>query len=157
MSSCLLVESDPIIANQLTAFLAQTTLFDPPIVCSTAMEAFQLLTDCSVDLILLDLDLPDLTGIKSLEGLVNAPPVIVLAGAAEQAAACYDLDMVVDFLLKPVPYSRFLLAIQRTLLPQFNHNFTRDTNLIVDKKEFNLVKPQQIKRFVPGGTRYSEG
>ncbi|WP_080059474.1 LytR/AlgR family response regulator transcription factor [Spirosoma aerolatum] len=158
MSSCLLVESDPVIASQLTDFLTQTTLFDPPIVCSTAMEAFQLLTDYPVDLIMLDLDLPDITGIQLLESLVNTPPVIVLADHAEQAAACYDLDVVVDFLLKPAPYLRFLRAIQRALLPQFSHSFIRDTNLVIDKKEATLFRSgRQLKRFVLDDIHYAKG
>ncbi|OJW70553.1 MAG: hypothetical protein BGO59_25315 [Spirosoma sp. 48-14] len=122
------------------------------------MEAFQLLTDYPVDLIVLDLDLPDITGIQLLESLVNAPPVIVLADHAEQAVACYDLDVVVDFLLKPAAYLRFLRAVQRALLPQFSHSFVRDTNLVAGKKGAELVRSaRHLKRVVLDDIHYAKG
>lgn len=159
MRSCLLVEHDPAVAEQLTAYLSQTTLFLPPIVCSTAMEALRVLTRSHVDLVVLDLNLPDVAGIELLENLVNAPSVIVLADQAESAAACYDLDVVVDFLLKPVPYLRFLRAIQRALLQQVSQGaVAADNSLAIDEKECRFFRSgRQLKRVILDDILYAEG
>ncbi|QMW02376.1 LytR/AlgR family response regulator transcription factor [Spirosoma foliorum] len=159
MYSCLIVEDDPIFVDQLRAYLAQTTLFESPLVCSTAMDAFMVLTTKNVDLLILDYDLPGMTGLELIQGLTNLPPVIMTTVYSSHAATCYDLDAVVDFLVKPFDYMRFFRGIRRALaaLPQLTENKPVEPLPVVDEKKHMFFKSgRKLNRFVLDDILYAE-
>ena len=65
-----------------------------------------------MDLIFLDINMPGITGIDLLKSLYKAPHVIITTAYSEYGAESYNFD-VVDYLLKPIPFERFLKAIQK--------------------------------------------
>lgn len=81
--------------------------------CYDAIEALEYLRENSVDLIFLDLNMPKLKGFEFLRTLQNAPKIIVTTAYKEYALEGYELD-VVDYLLKPFSFERFLKAINKT-------------------------------------------
>jgi len=110
----LVVEDDPTFSQQLTGFLVQTNLFEPPVVCTSALEALKMLATVSIDILFLDISLPDMSGLDLLRVLSKSPSVIISTAHSDSAVDFYDLD-VADFLLKPYEYSRFLRALSRAM------------------------------------------
>ncbi len=96
--------------------------------CYDALEALDYLTKNKVDLIFLDLNMPKIKGFEFLRTLSNPPSVIVTTAYQEYALEGYELN-VVDYLLKPFSFSRFLTAINKVVgTKSFNTpNFTQST------------------------------
>jgi DNA-binding LytR/AlgR family response regulator len=80
--------------------------------CANALEAFSLLSKQQVDAVLLDINMPEISGMDLLRTLKNPPPVIFTTAYAEFALESYELNAI-DYLVKPIPFDRFLKAIDK--------------------------------------------
>lgn len=80
--------------------------------CASALEAFNLMLNESVDLLLLDVEMPEMSGLELLQNLPSKPLVILITSKTEYAAEAFDLN-VVDYIVKPVTLPRFLAAVQK--------------------------------------------
>ncbi len=112
--TALIVEDDPLASEELSGYLSKTNMFEKPGVYSTVAESFNFLKHQNVDIIFLDLDLPDLPGLELLKMLPSYPAVIITSLHIDLAIDCFDLE-VVDFLTKPYPYTRLLRGIHRAI------------------------------------------
>lgn len=82
--------------------------------CKSALEAQAVLLQQEVDVIFLDIQMPDLTGLEFLRTLRNRPATILTTAYVEYAVDAYDLE-VVDYLLKPIVFERFFRAVSRAM------------------------------------------
>ncbi len=89
-----------------TDFLELEAEFDNPV------EALKEIENIKCDLILLDIEMPEMTGIDFIEAAKNIPQVIIVSSKAEYAAESYNYD-VTDYLVKPIEYNRFEKAANR--------------------------------------------
>jgi DNA-binding LytR/AlgR family response regulator len=80
--------------------------------CSSALEARELLKTESIDLILLDVEMPEMSGIDFLQSMKIDPKVILITSKTDYAVEAFEHD-VVDYILKPVNYPRFIKAIEK--------------------------------------------
>ncbi len=108
----LIVDDDPTAQKLLTEFAEQHAALQITDVCDGAIEAANVLTTHPVDLLLLDVEMPKMTGLELLENLDDPPAVVLITGSEEYAVEAFDLA-VTDYLVKPVRYPRFLKAINR--------------------------------------------
>lgn len=111
---CLLVDDEPLAIQLLKNHLEQLEMFEVVAACSNALKALEVLRSKSIDLIFLDIKMPQITGIDFLKTLKNPPAVIITTAYREFALDGYDLD-IVDYLLKPITFDRFFKAIDRYL------------------------------------------
>lgn len=109
---CLIIDDDPISQKLLSHLVEQQDILSLAGVCSSAKEAFSFLNTHKVDLLLLDVEMPEITGLQFLQTLPIAIPVIIVSGRAVHAVSAFEME-VVDFLLKPVSELRFMKALQR--------------------------------------------
>lgn len=109
---CIIVEDEPIAAENIENFILQDKDFQIVGKCADAVYASSLLSIYDVDLMFLDLNLPVLKGFDFLKKLKNPPLVIVTTAYHEFALESYELG-VVDYLLKPIPFKRFLSAVAK--------------------------------------------
>ena len=109
MINCLVVDDEPIARNGLLEHIQQIEFLNPVAACKNAVEAAMFLQKEKIDLMFLDIQMPKLTGIDFLKNL-SAPPLVIFTTAyPEYAIQGFELD-VVDYLLKPISFSRFLKA-----------------------------------------------
>ena len=141
---CLIVEDEPIAADIIAAFIEKDRELELVEICSDAINAHAVLKREAVDLLFLDLHLPILKGFDFLRKLDNPPEVIVTTAYHDYALEGYELD-VIDYLLKPIPYDRFVKAVEK-----FKHFFKAEEALIQhSERDFILVQcgKRQVKIF----------
>ncbi len=109
---CIIVEDEPIAVEIIEHYLK--TMPDITIVakCNNALEAFSILKNNSVDLMFLDIHMPQISGLEFLKSLRNPPKVILTTAHRKYALEGFDLN-VVDYLLKPISLDRFMKAIDK--------------------------------------------
>ncbi len=114
---CLIVEDEPIAAEILEDYIRQVPFLELVEVCTDAIYALQALQREPIGLIFLDIHLPKLKGLDFLRVLDKRPNVILTTAYHQYALEGYDLN-VVDYLLKPIEFSRFLKAVQKVQPPR---------------------------------------
>jgi DNA-binding LytR/AlgR family response regulator len=109
---CLLVDDEPPSLEILRTYISNTPGLQIEGECHHAIAAFEFLQTHTVDLILLDMNMPRMTGMDFLRALKNPPKVIITTAYRDFAVDGYELGAV-DYLLKPFSLDRFWKAIQR--------------------------------------------
>ena len=110
--NCIIVDDEPLAIEIIESYIE--SLEDIQIVakCTNALKAFEVLQKQHVDLMFLDIQMPKLTGLDFLRTLKTPPKVIVTTAYRDYALEGYELD-VVDYLLKPISFERFLKSISK--------------------------------------------
>lgn len=107
---CLIIDDEPLARTLMESYVKRMEKLTLVKSCSNALEAFPILQQKQIDLVFLDIQMPQLTGIDLLKSLKDKPKVILTTAYREYAAEAYDLD-VIDYLLKPLTFDRFLRAV----------------------------------------------
>lgn len=111
--NCIIIEDDPLSVRIIQEFIRKTTDLSLIHTFSNAIDAINILqTDESIELIFLDIELPEMSGLEFLDSLKEAPQVIIISSKGLYAADAFDYE-VADYLVKPITYARFYKAIQR--------------------------------------------
>lgn len=114
--NCLIVEDEPLAAGILEDYIRQVPWMRFSGRCSDALHAYEALQLQPVDVLFLDIHLPGLKGLDFLRSLHQRPQTILTTAYDEYAVDGFDLG-VVDYLLKPVDFERFLKAVQKLRRP----------------------------------------
>ncbi|MBL7722736.1 MAG: response regulator transcription factor [Chitinophagaceae bacterium] len=109
---CLIVEDEPLAAEVLQDYVRQVPFLSLKAVCPDAIYAMELLQQEKIDLIFLDIHLPKLKGLDFIKTLKHPPHIIITSAYHEYALQGYEYN-VVDYLLKPVEFARFLTAVNK--------------------------------------------
>jgi DNA-binding LytR/AlgR family response regulator len=144
MIRCLAIDDEKLALDLLEDNILQVPFLQLVKRCKNAYEAMQVLQDEQIDLIFLDIQMPGITGMQFLQSLQTKPMVIFITAYKEYALEGFNLD-VLDYLVKPVPFDRFLKATNKALeyynlkqkqatAPDIN------TEYIFVNSEYNLVK-----------------
>ena len=110
--SCIVIEDEPLAVKVLTDYIADVPFLELQGTFKDAILATDYLRNASVDLIFLDIHLPKLKGMSFLKTLVNPPAVIVTTAYHQYAVEGFNLN-VTDYLLKPIEFERFLVAVTK--------------------------------------------
>ncbi len=137
--SCIIIEDEPIAAEIISDYISELSFLKLVGVHHDAISAISYLNSNRVDLIFLDIHLPKIKGLDFLKSLKNPPNVIITTAYEEYALKGYEYN-VLDYLLKPIEFSRFLQAVNKMVekpkIEQVNDAVTNDPyiNLNVSKK-----------------------
>ncbi len=110
--NCLIVDDEPLARKGLEEYVNEVAFLHLAGSCENALKASARLHDDTIDLMLLDIQMPKLSGIEFLRTLKKPPLVIFTTALSEYALESYSLD-VIDYLVKPIPFDRFLKAAQK--------------------------------------------
>jgi len=109
---CMVVDDEPLAISVLEDYIGQLETLTLVGTCNNAVEALLFLQKNKVDLLFLDIQMPKLTGIDFLKTLPNRPKVIFTTAFREYALEGFELNAL-DYLLKPIPFDRFLVALNK--------------------------------------------
>lgn len=109
---CVVTDDEPIARKGLLGYIDKIDFLEVAAECENALQLNHILKTHSVDLLFLDIEMPYMSGIELLSSLVNPPKVIITSAYEQYAIKGYDLD-VVDYLLKPISFERFLKATNK--------------------------------------------
>jgi len=112
--NCIIVDDEPLAREVLESFVGRIDGLELLASCDNAIKAFDILKKEQVDLIFLDIQMPKLNGIDFLKVLDPIPKVIFTTAYREYAIESYELN-VVDYLLKPISFQRFLMAVNKAM------------------------------------------
>jgi len=112
MIRCVIIDDEPAAREILTSYVNKVSSLELVETFSSSLTAREYLKQNSADLLLLDIEMPHLTGIELLKSLSNPPEVIFTTAYSNYALEGYELS-VIDYLLKPISMERFLKAIDK--------------------------------------------
>src|SRR6187401_3761857 len=117
--SCLAVDDEPPALDVLRKYISSVQSLELVATCSDAVEALNSIRQRSVDLIFLDIQMPQILGTDFLRTLKNPPKVIFTTAFRKFAIEGFELDAV-DYLLKPISFERFLKAVNKVMDASLN-------------------------------------
>jgi len=110
--NCIAVDDEPLALTQMNEFISKVDFLKPIGSFKNGLSALNFMKSNTVDLLFLDIQMDDLTGIQLLESLKNKPKVILTTAYDQYALKGYELD-VSDYLLKPISFERFVKAVNK--------------------------------------------
>ncbi len=149
--SCLLVDDESLALRLLEDYVLKIPQLEIIGKCQNALSALQILQSKPVDILFLDIQMPDLTGIELLKIIKNKPAVILTTAYADYALEGYQLD-VTDYLLKPIPFERFVQAANKAMewcnfknrtsltQPPINNNAPVSNDYFFVKSDYKQIK-----------------
>ena len=112
MITCLAIDDEPLGLKQIAGYIEKTPFLQVAGLCESALQAMDFLSANRVDLMFVDINMPDLNGMEFVKSLSHPPKVIFTTAYSEYAVEGFRVDAL-DYLLKPISYSHFLKAANK--------------------------------------------
>lgn len=142
---CIIIDDEPNAIDILQRYAARIEYLTLLGTFRDPVKALQLLNTQETDLIFVDINMPELTGMQLLSSLVNKPLVIFTTAYPQYAAESYEFDAV-DYLVKPISFERFLKAVNKAYA-QFRQPATDDVILLKSGTQLHRVNKNEILFF----------
>lgn len=136
--TCITIDDEPKALDILAFFIAKTPFLDLRGTFRDPFQAMDFIVNSKPDLIFLDINMPELTGIQLLKSLSNPPLVILTTAYSEHAIDSYELN-VVDYLLKPIEFDRFLKAVMKAKELFVLKSENKRRNIKTDRQDEDVV------------------
>ena len=133
--NCIIVDDEPIAREILKTYIEQIPYLTLVASCEDAFEAMSILNEKEIDLIILDINMPRLSGFEMLRSLKKYPAVIITSAYGEFALEGFELS-VVDYLLKPFSFPRFVQATEKVI----NRGHNASLNTKAHDEDFIMIK-----------------
>lgn len=150
---CVIIDDEPLAVDVIESYVLKIGGLEIVAKCNNPLEAITLLNKHNVDLVFLDIEMPNLNGIELIKSLENLPQFIFTTAYPQYALEGFNLNAT-DYLVKPIPFHRFIKAISRAKEKyQVTHMMTTqnvssagpiskipDDNFIFVKSEYENIK-----------------
>ena len=111
---CIIVDDEPLAIQVIKKHVEQMPQLELVATFQNPLQAFELIQKEEIDLVFLDIHMPVLTGLDFVKALKKAPSIIFTTAYRNYAVESYELD-VIDYLVKPIPFTRFFKAVNKFL------------------------------------------
>jgi len=139
---CLIVDDEVLAQDVIEKYITTIPTLKLVGKCDNAVEAISYLHKNPVDLLFLDLNMPELSGLEMLKTLTNSPKVILTTAYSEYALESYEYG-VVDYLLKPIKLERFIMAVNK-VVEQVNISMESEEIPAELKTQSIFIKEDQV-------------
>ena len=109
---CIAIDDEPLALKQISAYIQKTPFLELVAECQSAFDALSVLNKKDVQLMFIDINMPDLNGMEFVKSLAEKPYIVFTTAYSEYAVEGFKVDAV-DYLLKPISYSNFLKAANK--------------------------------------------
>jgi DNA-binding LytR/AlgR family response regulator len=148
--SCIIIEDEPLANEKLENFIAKVPFLCLNASFDNAMDGLKYIKEKKVDLLFLDIQMEQLTGIQLLESLSKKPYVIITSAYSNYALKGYELQ-VFDYLLKPFSFERFLTAVNKV------YDDIQQKNIVVEQSNIFVKTEYRIENIPVNKILYIEG
>ncbi len=152
--NCLIVDDEVLAQEVIEHYLSRIEGMVVVGKCKNAIEAFAALNRNDVDLMFLDIKMPEISGLDFIRSLKHPPKIILTTAFTEYALEGYELD-VTDYLLKPVSFERFLKAVDKVRQGQ-NREAVSSVAQTAEADSFYVKSDRKLVRIIPSEIIYIE-
>lgn len=139
---CMIIDDEPPAHKVLENYILKVPFLSLEMKCKNAIEAMTSLSESKIDLIFLDLVMPEMSGYEFLKAIPNPPSVIITTAYSDYALESYEYS-VIDYLMKPISFERFMKAINKMLA-----NANKDREEKTATQNFVFFKVDKVIRKV---------
>jgi DNA-binding LytR/AlgR family response regulator len=152
---CIAIDDEPLALKQIGSYISKTPFFETIALCTGAIDALQYLNNNQVDLLFVDINMPDLNGMDFVKSLEQKIPVIFTTAYSEFAIEGFQVDAL-DYLLKPISYGHFLKSANKAKA-WFELN-NKNTEVLPLNQDYIFVKAEhRLIRIHLAEIKYIEG
>lgn len=144
MTNCIIVDDEQHAIDILVHYVSQVPHLNLVGTTTNPMEALQIVAGQKIDLVFLDVQMPELSGIDFIKAINGKSKVILTTAYSEFALEGYELD-VVDYLLKPIRFARFLQAVQKAVSVTESNTSAQQN---VEEDDYIFVKTESKGKFL---------
>lgn len=155
MIKCIAIDDEPLALKQMADYIQKTPFLELAGQFESALQAIPFLHDNNIDLMFVDINMPDLSGMDFVKSLNNPPKVIFTTAYSEYAIEGFRVDAI-DYLLKPIGYADFLKAAEKAK-ERFTANIPENTKVESDEKFLFIKSEYKIVRINLSEIKYIEG
>ncbi len=155
MIRCIAIDDEPLALRQLAAYIEKTPFLELAGLCESAMKAMDVLSSTKVDLMYVDINMPDLSGMDFVKTIENPPKIVFVTASTEYALEGFRVDAI-DYLLKPISYVDFLKSANK--VKSWFDAHQQKTDEVRSNKEFLFIKSDyKLLRINFDDIKYIEG
>ena len=142
---CIAIDDEPLAVKKISSYIQKTPFLELVAECRSAFEAMEIINNRTIQLIFIDINMPDLSGLEFVKSLADKPYIVFTTAYSEYAVEGFQVDAA-DYLLKPVTYSSFLKAANKVKnLIELNANRQKEsiratTNHLFVKSDYKLIR-----------------
>ena len=153
---CIAIDDEPLALEQIGSYVQKTPFLELIATCKNAYEALDVLKEKEVDLMFIDIDMPDISGLDLVKSLVKKPQIIFTTAYSEYAFEGFQVDAI-DYLLKPINYAAFLKAANKSKIWfEANSPEKAEQQSKSDRKEIFVKSNYKVVRILLADISYIE-
>tara|TARA_R110002020_G_scaffold111980_1_gene258166 strand:+ start:3729 stop:4448 length:720 start_codon:yes stop_codon:yes gene_type:complete len=138
---CVIIDDEPLAVNVIKNYISQVKGLELRETFNNAIDSLEYLQFNSVDILFLDINMPIIDGYSFLKSLDNKPLIIITTAHEEYAVKGYELE-ILDYLVKPIPIPRFIMAVNKAIK---KNSVVKRTEMPVQEREHIFVKVDKKK------------
>ena len=139
MIRCIAIDDEPLALKQIAGYIEKTPFLELVGLCESALHALELLERTAIDLMFVDINMPDLSGIDFVKTLENPPFIVFVTAYSEYAIEGFRVDAI-DYLLKPISYGDFLKSANK--VKTWYDAMQKKPSEVTSNKEFLFIKSE---------------
>lgn len=153
---CLLVDDEPLALEALESLMQKIPELEITGKCQNAVDALQVIHSRKIDLLFLDIQMPEITGLEMLKSMVHTPKVIFTTAYRDYAVEAFELD-VIDYLVKPISLERLIRSINRYHDRISGKSVPNDSMSETSGKTITIYADKKNYRVITSNILYIEG